>query len=155
MGLVERLLGKPAEVRATPISDALSLLGAEEKGKSDARLTGMRSSVEKLSLKDWKQPLPGEASIYILIAENNKATLKNLPQNEQMALINQNKSVNFLKLKKFSHILFWVPGRATSNLGQNMRKYPQLERLQHWDTAPWGVSPVRLGHSIFLLVNWG
>jgi sugar-specific transcriptional regulator TrmB len=69
MGLIERLLGKPAEIRATRISDALSLLVAEEKGKSDERLIGMRSIVQKLTLKDWKQQLPTEESIYILIAE--------------------------------------------------------------------------------------
>jgi sugar-specific transcriptional regulator TrmB len=69
MGLIERLLGKPAEIRATCISDALSLLVAEEKGKSDERLVGMRGIVQKLSLKDWKQQLPTEENIYILIAE--------------------------------------------------------------------------------------
>ena len=69
MGLIERLMGKPTEVRAMPISDALSLLVTEEKNKSDERLTGMKSSVQRLSLKDWKQPLSGDASIYILIAE--------------------------------------------------------------------------------------
>ena len=69
MGLIERLMGKPAEVRATPISDALSFLVSEEKNKSEERLSGMRSKVQKLSLKDWKQPPPGEESIYILIAE--------------------------------------------------------------------------------------
>ncbi|RPJ65173.1 MAG: hypothetical protein EHM20_17920 [Alphaproteobacteria bacterium] len=69
MGLIERLLGKPAEIRATRISDALSLLVAEEKGKSDERLVGMRGIVQKLSLKDWKQQLPTEENIYILIAE--------------------------------------------------------------------------------------
>ena len=31
MGLIERLLGKPTHIRATPISDALSFLVAEEK----------------------------------------------------------------------------------------------------------------------------
>ena len=67
MGLIERLIGKPTEVRATPISDALSLLVTEEKNRTDERLTGMRSSVQRLSLKDWKQPLPGDESIYILI----------------------------------------------------------------------------------------
>src|SRR4030066_1039972 len=60
MGLIERLLGKPTEVRATPISDALSFLVAEEKSKFDERLLGMRKTVKRLSLKDWKQPLPGE-----------------------------------------------------------------------------------------------
>jgi sugar-specific transcriptional regulator TrmB len=74
MGLIERLLGKPTEIRATRVSDALSLLVAEEKGKFDERLVGMRGIVQRLSLKDWKQPLPEEASIYILIAEK-KAVL--------------------------------------------------------------------------------
>jgi sugar-specific transcriptional regulator TrmB len=76
MGLIERLLGKPTEVRATIISDALTLLVAEEKKRSDDRLTGMRSKVQKLSLKDWKQPPPGEESIYILIAEKNAILAK-------------------------------------------------------------------------------
>jgi sugar-specific transcriptional regulator TrmB len=76
MGLIERLLGKPAEIRATPISDAISLLVAEEKNRSDDRLTGMRSRVQKLSLKEWKQPLLGGASIYILVAEKKKRFLE-------------------------------------------------------------------------------
>jgi sugar-specific transcriptional regulator TrmB len=76
MGLVERLLGKPAEVRATPISDALSLLVSEEKSKFDERLTDMKNNVQKLSLKDWKQPVLGENSIYILIAEKKAILAK-------------------------------------------------------------------------------
>ena len=40
MGLIERLMGKPVEIRATPISDALTFLVAEEKTKSDDRLIG-------------------------------------------------------------------------------------------------------------------
>ena len=76
MGLIERLLGKPTEIRATRISDALSLLVAEEKGKSDERLVGMRGIVQKLSLKDWKQELPKEESIYILIAEKKSIFAK-------------------------------------------------------------------------------
>ena len=40
MGLIERLLGKPTEIRATLISDALTFLVAEEKNKSDERLIG-------------------------------------------------------------------------------------------------------------------
>jgi sugar-specific transcriptional regulator TrmB len=76
MGLIERLLGKPTEIRATRISDALSLLVAEEKGKSDERLVGMRGIVQKLSLQDWKQQLPKEESIYILIAEKKSILSK-------------------------------------------------------------------------------
>jgi sugar-specific transcriptional regulator TrmB len=76
MGLVERLLGKPTEIRATLISDSLALLVTEEKNRADERLTGMRSMVQKLSLKDWKQPPPGEESIYILIAEKKAILAK-------------------------------------------------------------------------------
>jgi sugar-specific transcriptional regulator TrmB len=76
MGLIERLMGKPTEVRATPISDALSFLVAEEKNKTDERILGMRSTVQRLSLKDWKQPPPGEETIYILIGEKKAILAK-------------------------------------------------------------------------------
>jgi len=76
MGLIERLLGKPAEIRATRISDALSLLVAEEKGKSDERLLAMKGIVQKISLTDWKQQLPTEESIYILMAEKKAILAK-------------------------------------------------------------------------------
>ncbi|MGD0994672.1 MAG: hypothetical protein ABR909_04010 [Candidatus Bathyarchaeia archaeon] len=36
----------------------------------------MRSTVQRLSLKDWKQPLPEEESIYILIAEKKAILAK-------------------------------------------------------------------------------
>jgi len=76
MGLIERLLGKPTVIQATPISDALGFLVTEEKGKFDERLKGMKSIVQRLSLKDWKQPLPGAESIYILIAEKKAILAK-------------------------------------------------------------------------------
>ena len=46
MGLIEKLMGKPTVVRATPISDALSFLVAEEKSKFETRLKGMRIKVQ-------------------------------------------------------------------------------------------------------------
>jgi sugar-specific transcriptional regulator TrmB len=76
MGLIERLMGKPTQIRATPISDALSFLVAEEKSKFDDRLKGMRSKVQTLSNKDWRKPLPDEESIYILIAEKKAILAK-------------------------------------------------------------------------------
>jgi sugar-specific transcriptional regulator TrmB len=76
MGLIERLLGKPSKIRATPISDALTFLVAEEKKRFDERLSGMRVTIKRLSLKDWKQPPPEEESIYILIAEKKAILAK-------------------------------------------------------------------------------
>ena len=76
MGLIERLMGKPTEIRATLISDSLTSLVTDEKNRSEERLTGMRSMVQKLSLKDWKQSPPGEESIYILIAEKKAILAK-------------------------------------------------------------------------------
>src|SRR4030043_1845215 len=76
MGLIERLLGKPTEIRATRIADSLASLVTEEKNRSKERLTDMRSRVQKLSLKDWKQQPLGEESIYILIAEKKAILAK-------------------------------------------------------------------------------
>jgi sugar-specific transcriptional regulator TrmB len=76
MGLIERLLGKPTEIRATPISDALSFLVSEEEDKFDERLKGMKGIVQRLSLKDWKQPLSKEENIFILIAEKKAILAK-------------------------------------------------------------------------------
>jgi sugar-specific transcriptional regulator TrmB len=68
MGLVERILGKPTIIRATPISDALNFLVTEEKTKSDERVSSMRIRVQKLASKDWAQGDLKE-SIYILIPD--------------------------------------------------------------------------------------
>jgi sugar-specific transcriptional regulator TrmB len=76
MGLIERFLGKPTEIRATSVSDSLASLVTEEKNRSKERLTDMRSRVQKLSLKDWKQQPLGEESIYILIAEKKAILAK-------------------------------------------------------------------------------
>jgi len=76
MGLIERLMGKPMEIRATPISDSLSFLVSEEKNKFDERLKGMRITVQKLSLNDWKLPPTEKESLYILIAEKKAILAK-------------------------------------------------------------------------------
>jgi len=76
MGLIERFLGKPTEIRATRVSDSLASLVAEEKNRSKERLTDMKSRVQKLSLKDWRQQPLGEESIYILIAEKKAILAK-------------------------------------------------------------------------------
>jgi sugar-specific transcriptional regulator TrmB len=75
-GLIERLMGKPTEIRATLISSSLTSLVTEEKNRSEERLLDMRRMVQKLSLKDWKQPPSGEESIYILIAEKKAILAK-------------------------------------------------------------------------------
>ena len=76
MGLIERFLGIPTEIRATRVSDSLASLVAEEKNRSKERLTDMKSRVQKLSLKDWRQQPLGEESIYILIAEKKAILAK-------------------------------------------------------------------------------
>jgi len=76
MGLIERLMGKPMEIRATPISDALSFMVSEQKSKFDERIKGMRVAVQSLSLNDWKLPITGEESLYILIAEKKAILAK-------------------------------------------------------------------------------
>jgi sugar-specific transcriptional regulator TrmB len=76
MGLIERLMGKPTEIRATLISNSLTSLVTEEKNRSEERLIDMQNKVQKLSLKDWRQPPSGEESIYILIVEKKAILAK-------------------------------------------------------------------------------
>jgi len=76
MGLIERFLGKPIKIRATPISDALTSLLSKEKRQFDDHLKGLQNTVQKLSQKDWKQPLPSEESTFILIEEKTAILAK-------------------------------------------------------------------------------
>jgi sugar-specific transcriptional regulator TrmB len=104
-GLVERLLGKPTEVRATVISDALTFLVAEEKRKSDERLLGMKSTVKKLSLKEWAQQVSEDESIYILIPDRKailaKTSVLIKDSRQEVALI-ADKGIIIPVLSKFS-----------------------------------------------------
>ncbi len=104
-GLVERLLGNPTEVRATVISDALTFLVAEEKRKSDERLLGMKSTVKKLSLKEWIQRVSEEESIYILIPDRKAILAKTSglirDSRKEVALIADKTSIMSV-LSKFS-----------------------------------------------------
>jgi sugar-specific transcriptional regulator TrmB len=76
IGLVERIMGKPVEIQATPISDALTFLVTEEKTKSDERLSSMRTKVHQLASRNWKHRLPEKESIYILIPERKAILAK-------------------------------------------------------------------------------
>ena len=71
MGLVEKLLGKPAKVRATPVVGALAALILDEKVKSDERIASMKAKFHALSKVKWVQPIAGgeEESLYALIPE--------------------------------------------------------------------------------------
>jgi len=66
----------------------------------------MRSKVKSLSSKDWKQPLLGEESIYILIAEK-KAILAKTSElignsRKEVALITDKRRI-LPVLSQFSH----------------------------------------------------
>ena len=78
MGLVEKLLGKPAKVRATPVAGALASLILDEKVKSDERIATMKEKFQLLSKAKWTQPLvAGEKeSLYDLISEGNAVIAK-------------------------------------------------------------------------------
>ena len=106
MGLVERLLGKPTEVRATLVSESLTSLVAEEKNKFNERLLDMENKVQKLSLKDWtQQQLPDKESIYILIPDKTAILAKTSglikDSRKEIALI-ADKGIIMQILSKFS-----------------------------------------------------
>ena len=71
MGLIEKLLGKPAIIRATPVAGALASLILDEKVKSDERIASMKTKFQVLSKAKWVQPIAvgEEESLYALIPE--------------------------------------------------------------------------------------
>jgi len=78
MGLVEKLLGKPAMIRATPVAGALASLIVDEKVKSDERIASMKAKFQVLSKSMWVQPivLGEEESRYALIPEGKAVLAK-------------------------------------------------------------------------------
>jgi sugar-specific transcriptional regulator TrmB len=85
MGLAEKLLGKPALIRATPVAGALASLIIDEKVKSDERIATMKKKFQLLSKAKWAEPLVvgEEESLYALIPEGKAviAKLSNLISN--------------------------------------------------------------------------
>ena len=78
MGLVEKLLGKPAVIQATPVAGALSSLIHDEKVKSDERIASMQTKVQELSKAKWIQPFVAtdNESLCALISEGKAVTAK-------------------------------------------------------------------------------
>jgi len=79
MALVEKLLGKPAVIRATPVAGALASLVLDEKVKSDERIASMKAKFQVLSKAKWVQPITvgEEQSFYALLPEG-KAVITRL-----------------------------------------------------------------------------
>jgi sugar-specific transcriptional regulator TrmB len=78
MGLAEKLLGKPAMIRATPVAGALASLILDEKVKSDERIATMKTKFQLLSKAKRVQPLNvgEEESLYALIPEGKAVIAK-------------------------------------------------------------------------------
>jgi sugar-specific transcriptional regulator TrmB len=127
MGLIERLLGKPTEIRATPVSDALTFLLGEEKKRFDERLSGMRITVQKLSLKDWKQPLPEEESIYILIAEKKAILAKT-----SGLIRNSRKEVALIADKER---IIWILSQLSDECKQAIKNGAQIRLIFEGDST--------------------
>ncbi|MGA3291320.1 MAG: helix-turn-helix domain-containing protein [Candidatus Bathyarchaeia archaeon] len=78
MGLVEKLLGKPAMIRATPVAGALASLIVDEKVKSDEKIASMKVKFKAISKTMGVQPIVvgEEKSLYALIPEGKAVIAK-------------------------------------------------------------------------------
>lgn len=78
MGLTEKLLGKPARIRATPVAGALTSLIVDEKVKADEKIATMKAKFQVLSKAKWVQPIVvgEEESFYALIQERKAVIAK-------------------------------------------------------------------------------
>jgi len=116
MGLVEKLLGKPAMIRATPVAGALTSLILDEKVKSDEKIASMKTKFRELSKAKWVQPIAvgEEESLYALIPEG-KAVIARLTS----LIVSSKTNVFWIDtLKEISHVtslLFAEIKRAIHN----------------------------------------
>lgn len=78
MGLVEKLLGKPSIIRATPVAGALTSLIIDEKVRSDERIASMKAKFKVLANAKWVQPIAvgEEESLYALVPEGKAVIAK-------------------------------------------------------------------------------
>jgi sugar-specific transcriptional regulator TrmB len=78
MGLVEKLLGKPIIIRATPVAGALTSLILDEKIKSDERIASMKMKFQELSNAKWVQPMvtDKDESLFAIIPEGKAIVAK-------------------------------------------------------------------------------
>jgi sugar-specific transcriptional regulator TrmB len=79
MGLTEKLLGKPAQIRATSVAGALASLIVSEKVKSDERIATMKEKFQELVKTKWDRPVKlgdDEDSLYALIPDGNAIATK-------------------------------------------------------------------------------
>ncbi len=90
MGLIEKLLGKPTIIRATPVAGALASLIIDEKVKSDERITSMKMKFQELSNAKWVQPAPmsEDESLYVLMPKGRSiiAKLADLVSNSKSSI---------------------------------------------------------------------
>jgi sugar-specific transcriptional regulator TrmB len=102
MGLIEKLLGKPAIIRVTPVAGALTSLILNEKIKSDERIASMKEKFRTIAKVQWKKPisLVEEESQYALIPEG-KAVIAKLTR---LIVSSKTSFVWISSLKDVSHI---------------------------------------------------
>jgi len=112
MGLVEKLLGKPAMIRAAPVAGALTSLIIDEKVKSDEKIAAMKTKFQVLSKAKWVRTIvedDGEGQYAVL--PEGKAVIAKLTSLVASSEIN----VFWIDtLKEISHV--------TSLLGAEIRK---------------------------------
>jgi sugar-specific transcriptional regulator TrmB len=102
MGLVEKLLGKPVMIRATPVAGALASLILDEKVKSDERIASMKTKFQALSNAKWIQPIVNDdgESLYALIPEGKAVIAK-----FSSLIVNLKSDIFWLaKLKEVAHV---------------------------------------------------
>ena len=119
MGLAEKLIGKPAVIRATPVAGALASLILDEKVKSDERIASMKTKFQLLSKAKWAQPLSvgEEESLYALIPEG-KAVIAKLSN-----LISSIKSdISWIaNLKEISHVTSLLSTEITRAVNKRVK----------------------------------
>ena len=131
MGLIEKLLGKPVMIRATPVAGALTSLILDEKVRSDERIASMKTKFQALAKAKWIQPIVenGEESLYALIPEG-KAVITKLT-----SLIESSKTnVSWIDtLKEISHATSLLSAEIKRAVHKNVKLRVIIEDFKSYE----------------------
>ena len=82
MGLIEKLLGKPAKIRATPINDAIAVLVKQEEKKASEKVTQLKVKTKEFlrhfDVNSLKSAIPPKEVNFALISQRDGIITKTL-----------------------------------------------------------------------------
>ena len=132
MGLIEKILGKPTKIRATPVEEALPLLIKHEKDIASQRVSSLVALKDEFlkHFKTYKVNLISEEAHFALLAEREGIINKEL-----VMVKNAERSIDVITSRdKFLHVFTAYAGQFREAIGRGVKVRLILDIIEHEDS---------------------